>query len=371
MTIRGDLSTMPPADLLDWIYRRELTGTVRATRGGVERRLVIQQGAITLVSCNLPTEYLGQFLLNAASIDEAELRRVQTAQDGSPTSLGKTLIEGNLVTEEDLRIALELKIKECVCDFLSWADGGFSFEPGPPAAKTTKVEHPVAVSLRDAMVEGEPRAQEWKAARTLVPNEHSRFFILDWRAFQDIDARSADGTLLQEVARGLSVQELIQARRALPFTVYRALADLVGRKVIRLDRRKQTRAVPDIRLSADGLLAAAHGRAQGGDTRGALGLARRALDKSPNDTRIQAGCQALERHVIARIAGPLLGKYAVPRLARPITDEAGLSTEEKTFLGRVDGHWDLLTIIQGGPLSMADALLAAHNLVERGLLSLG
>ncbi len=369
MTLRGDLSTMPPADLLDWIYRRELSGTVRASRGGIERRVVIVNRTITLASCNQPTEYLGQLLIIAGHIDEEQLRRAQAAQDGNSLSLGKSLLAANQVSEADLRAALELKIKECVFDLLSWSDGGFVFEPG---LRSTKIDVPMAVGLRDAMVEGEPRAQEWRAARALVPGEQSRFFIMDWRAFQDVDTRSADGILLQEVARGLSVAEIIQARRTLPFAVHRALADLVGRKVIRLDRRKQTRAVPDVRLSADGLLAAAHGRAQGGDPRGALGLARRALDKSPNDTRIQSVCQALERHVFSRVASALLARYTVPRVARVVDDTHDLLTaEERAFLGRVDGRWDLLTLIQAGPLPLVDALLAAHKLVERGVVTLG
>src|SRR5262245_60643854 len=118
---------MSVLDVLDWAERHRVTGTLLVERGTVNRRLAMKGGAIVRVASSQAAEQLGRFLVDAGHLTEEQLAGAQ--QPGQP--LGLTLVARGLIREEDLRAALESKIRESVYDLLSWDDGSFSFEPGP------------------------------------------------------------------------------------------------------------------------------------------------------------------------------------------------------------------------------------------------
>lgn len=229
-----------------------------------------------------------------------------TSRPGEP--LGQSLVAQGLVAEDDLRSVLELKIREGLYECLAWTDGTFLFEPG---TSTGKRGVQVAVPLRTALQEGESRAALWRAVRERIPDDGCRFRVL-------LMAGTAD-ELLQDAARGLTVREIMIERRSLPFPIYRALAELFERGVLAL-------AAPESASPAE----------------------------------------------IAAAARSLLARFAVPRLARPREEIYGesLSPGERALVGRIDGRWDVMSLLRAGPFGEADALLGLSRLAARGLVTL-
>jgi hypothetical protein len=227
-------------------------------------------------------------------------------RSGEP--LGQALVTAGLVAEDDLRSVLELKIRESIYEALSWSDGRFGFEPANPTGRRGVQ---VAVPLRACLVDGESRAALWRAVRERIPDDGCRFRVLHL-------AGTAD-ELLHDAARGLTVREIMLERHSLPFPIYRALAELAERGIIALASSDQAPAPQ-----------------------------------------------------LAAAARQLLGRYLVPRLARARDEILGeeLTPGERALVSRIDGHWDVMTLIRSAPYGEADALLGLERLATRGLVKL-
>jgi len=374
VSIHGSLNTMAVIDLFDWIDRKELKGVLTLERGATSRRFGVAYGCATHASSNSPAEYLGQILINGGLLTEEQARAFFARLQGTELALGKLLLREGAVNETHLRAALELKIRESIYEALSWTDGTFHYEP---ERASPKAELEIAVPLRDCMLEGQSRAKEWRMVRAQVPDDDARFYVVD----KELVARSASGEtdearLISDVARGLSVRDIILAHHSLPFPVYRVLAELALAGIVKLDRRTNRRDVDTGKeeiLTPEALLAAAQARAKGGDRVGGLELARKALDVAPGDEEIKKAYQALERSALAELTRTYLGKFRVPKLLRTPEEllKLELSAEERYFVGRIDGRWDLLSLMRVAPLREIEALLTIRELAERGLISLG
>jgi hypothetical protein len=365
--VTGSIKTMSVADLLDWIDRRELKGTVTLSHGQVTRRLRIAWGCVAGTESDNPAEYLAQLLLNAGAVGEEQLRG--TFDERGELSLGKALVERGLVGEPALRAALETKIRESVYDALSWEDGTFAFDPEAGAPPGAEVE--MALPLGDLVHSGKARADAWRILHALIPTDQARFWIADAGAMEALAPDSPDAAMLRCVAANMTVREIVLEQHSLPYPVYERLADLICAGTIKIDRRRTPRA-PKVEGAQDDLVAAARGRAAGGDRIGAHALVKRALAAAPGDESVRTAYQEIERALFAELSRALLKKFRVPRLAKKPEelDTLELSAEERYFVGRIDGRWDLLSLMRVSPLREVEALITIQQLAQRGVITL-
>jgi hypothetical protein len=360
--ISGSLKTMPAGDLLEWAARRDRRGELTVERGDMTRKLLVGDGKITGTSSNNPAEYLGQLLLNSRLITENTLREAH-ASLGSGLSLGMILMARGL-REDALRTALETKVREGLFDLLSWTDGLFSFNDEAPPVPG--VEYEIAMPIPTLLAEAASRVAEWIRIRAQIPDDSTRFFLLP-------EARHWPATpILRDVGRGMSVRELMLEHHSLPFPMYQELEELLTRGLIRTDRRVAKRLASDRQLPPAEQMLAARGRARGGDKTGALVMARQALQAAPNDEGLKGAYAAIERQVFAELSRTLLSRYRVPKLLKSQEELAGeeLTAEERYFVGRIDGRWDLLSLMRVSPLREVEALLTLQQLATRGVISL-
>jgi hypothetical protein len=303
--LRGLVASMPVADVLEWMERRVRSGVALFERGALNRRLVVREGVVVRMSSSHPAEHLGRVLVGSGYLSEDQLQGA--LRPGQ--SLGKTLVERGLVAEDDLRSVLELKILEGCFELLSWDDGSFVVEPGAqPAAGGV----PVAVPLGRILAEGKGRAALWRVYHGRIPSEDARF-----RPGKNADPADE---LVADLARGLTVRELMLERRWLPFTTYRRLAELAQRGEVEL------------------------------------------VGASTSTTAART----------ALLAQRLLGRAVVPRLAGPADEMLAheLSAAERALLGRIDGRWDAAYLVRTAPGGELEALAALDALATRGLVVL-
>jgi len=136
-----------------------------------------------------------------------------------------------------------------------------------------------------------------------------------------------------------------------------------GRLVI--DRRQRERTNSAVELAAG-----ARGRLRHGDRAGALAMAKQALHQDPNDPEVRKTFAQTERARVAEIAKQLLARHRVPRRVREPGPEMGLAPEEVELASRIDGRWDLLSLVRSASMREADALLAFARLAELGVVEL-
>jgi hypothetical protein len=379
MSFRGSLATMPATDLFDWLGRRAPCGTLALERGTVTRLIDVERGLIRAARSNLALENLGHQLLARGLVEEEELRQALQAHGETRVPLGRVLLLVGAMEPQGLRGVLEEQARESIGEMLAWAEGVFAFTPKPerPAAERDQdldLDLPLVETVAAAVAQL-ARRREIRAA---LPSDELSLWVAEpdrvSRAGQGGPALSAAewDRLLELVKTGASLDQIAIERGGPRFETLDALAAAMEAGALRLERRSQRRERPDSELDAEALAGAARGRAAGGDREGALALARRAAGAAPDSSELRGLLDELERSTLAELGRELLGVFRVPRLLVGREEVAGLELEEaeRSLLRRIDGRWDLMSLIQVIPVSQVEILIACKRLAARGIISL-
>jgi hypothetical protein len=150
------------------------------------------------------------------------------------------------------------------------------------------------------------------------------------------------------------------------FATYDALASMIDAGQLMIDRRHRERTNPAVELAAG-----ARGRLRQGDRAGALAMATQALHQDPSDAEVRKTFAQIERARVAEVAKQLLSRHRVPKRIRAPMPEHSLSATEIELANRVDGRWDLLSLVKSAGVREAEALLAFAHLAEVGVVELG
>ena len=364
MSLKGSLATMPAGDLFEWLARRGASGRVALERGEVTRGFEVEGGEVRGAVSNVPTEGLAKLLLGRQLVDEQAMQSALRRQADSGGSLAGALLAAGVLPEAALRVLHEELARESLAEAVSWSEGGFEFTPGPVEA-----ELPVAIAIDDALPFALAEAPRRREIRRVLPSDGVHLWIADK---DQVPADRSDlAAVMAQVEAGRSVDQ-IACDAPSRFEALDRIALLLEAGALRLERRTRRRGQPDSQLDPDALGQAARGRAIGGDRAGALELARRAVDGAPEKDELRTLYHSLERALLAELGRELLARFTVPRLLVADSDRSGLELDEveSRLVARIDGRWDLLSLLQVIPLREVEILMACKRLAARGIISL-
>lgn len=374
MSIRGSLRTMSAQDVLDWVDRRFVCGTLTVEHGDTVRTFQFDSGYVTGASSNDPAEHLGQLLIRSGHIDEEILNQAFVVQADTGVLLGKILLMTGAVDEAQLDQVMENKIRDSVCDVLTWTEGTFQFERVGELPRVSEYE--ISVNLSSAMEFAKRRAEEWREIREVIPSDELVLRVIDAdkvsRPGDTAQQAAALARLLECVTRGMSVNQIVLESNGQRFGVASSLATLVERGALAVDLDEPEPASEPFGVSADELAAAARARSANGDHGAALDLAREALQNAPDDSAVQKLVRELERSVFAALSRDLLTTFRVPKLLKEASEleMLDLTDNERYLTGRIDGRWDLLSLMRVSPIREVEALITFKRLADRGIISL-
>jgi DNA-binding response OmpR family regulator/tetratricopeptide (TPR) repeat protein len=122
---RGDLSKTSLPHLLFRGLEKRFTGILALQRGKVQKEIYILSGHPIFVESNIRAETLGQLLLKRGGITPAEHERVLGNLQRKGNRYGESLVELNIMKEEQvlLELAAQTRYKIEVC--LVWRDGSW------------------------------------------------------------------------------------------------------------------------------------------------------------------------------------------------------------------------------------------------------
>jgi hypothetical protein len=365
MSVRGALGTMPAEDVLDWVGRRKLTTPITFERRGTQRSLVVESGAIVWASSNRRDEQLGVILVRTGLVAERALAEALEARAETGVPLGKVLLMSGLITELDLIEILATKIRETVTDVVTWTEGQFDVVPrSQPPATGVNAQLPVEICLTVAR----RRAARMTAVMDVLGSDDATFQVPPSvlpptpEAGQVIDVpriwgMAGDRRTAADIAAAFSGER---------YATYDALARMVESGRLTVERRHRERTNSAVELAAG-----ARGRLRQGDRAGALAMASQALHQDPSDAEVRKTFTQIERSRVAEVAKQLLSRHCVPKRLRAPAPEHGLNATEIELANRVDGRWDLLSLVKSAGVREAEALLAFAHLAEVGVVELG
>src|SRR5438128_4545634 len=229
MGVSGNLKTMLPGDLLQWLSLGQKTGTLVVANKSVEKKIFFKAGRVISSASNDPRDYLGQFLISHGYITEQELMKAMEVQHQSGILLGKILVMIDVISESDLVRLMRMKAEEEVYDIFLWSEAEFHFlDDALPAMDMI----PLQVDVTGIIMEGSRRVDEWGRIREVIPNA----------AMVPIEARTIDTAQLDDVEKTVvkaidgkrTIAEIELESRASEFVVCSTLHRLIRDGSLRL-----------------------------------------------------------------------------------------------------------------------------------------
>jgi hypothetical protein len=368
MSVRGALSTMPAEDVLEWVSRRKLSAPITFERRGIVRSLVIEDGAIVWASSNRRDEQLGVILVRSGIVAERQLADSLEARAETGVPLGKVLLMSGLLAEIDLIEILATKIRETVTDVVTWTEGTFDVVPRTQTP-STGVNAQLAIDV--CLTIARRRSPRMKEIMDVLGNDEITFYPPS-----SANPPAAEGGQVIDAAKlwALACDRRSAAAIAATFSgerfaTFDALAKLVRANQLVIDRRHRERTNSAVELAAG-----ARGRLRQGDRAGAFAMASQALHQDPADAEVRKTFSQIERARVAEIAKHLLARHRVPRRLRELSElpaDHGLSPIELELAARIDGCWDLLSLVKTSSAREGEALLAFARLAQAGVVDLG
>ncbi|HUH02478.1 MAG TPA: response regulator, partial [Kofleriaceae bacterium] len=162
----GELAERPlPAVLLD-LLEVEATGRLLVRRGKVSKTIELLLGHPVAITSSLRDETLGQLLLSAGVISDAQHRQALANSAASKQRIGEALIALGALTPEQLGMHLAGQLRHKLVTALRWPIGAWRFEPegsgeGParpsaPRAGAIDLHQTLLTGLRDSFNAASP-----------------------------------------------------------------------------------------------------------------------------------------------------------------------------------------------------------------------
>ena len=371
MGIVGNLRTMQLEELLQWLSQSRKTGTLEIKTDKVEKKIYFRDGQIVATGSNRPEEYLGHFLVSHGLISETALAKAIELQEATGMLLGKILVTKEILKESDLHQMLKLKSEESIYDIFSWPEGEFRFLDDVLPQANAMV--PMVLDVTAILMEGVQRVDEFRRIRQLVPTQDAiPVQIYEWEL-----KNSDPGTkqILDLINDERTVEEIRLQTHSSEFHVCKVLYDQWSKgrlKVIKPRWREQTGAVQaqNGALTGEALLLAGQNFLQGQDYEHALRYLRAARSLEPENQDIQEALTQGEKSIREAIEASGVNLQAVPTLAISFDQltSAKISPQEGFMLTRLNGSYDIQSILKITPMPQLDALLVFWKLKKGGYI---
>jgi hypothetical protein len=378
MSITGNLKTMELAELLQWLSQGRKTGTLYLDDGRVEKRIFFKEGTIVSSAASDPKEYLGHFLVSHGYIDELTLAKAVEMQEENKMLLGKILLTIGAIEEEDLNKMLKLKAEESIYELFTWQEADFRFADGElPDYQMVSVN----LSVTGLVLEGHRRVDEWKQIRQHIPN--AQVVAVSMQDLTTNDGDPGVANILSLVDDDRSVQEIALQTHSGEFHVCRVLYDQIraGRLKVVRPRQVQSTIADQSRDDEKGdpkspdsgtLLDAAEAFIGQRQFDVALRHLRAAKSLDPNSVRVQQSVAGYENRIQQAITDKGIKLTSVPFLLTNPEElnSIDISPQEGFVLTRVNGNYDIQTILKITPLPPLEAQVVFWKLLEGGHIEL-
>jgi hypothetical protein len=368
MGFRGDLRTFDVFDLLGWLMSRKRAGVLQMTRRSTTKRLAFRDGQLQWSSSNDPRETLGQALVRDGLIQEEALFRALLKQEKEEDKrrLGQILIDDGMLTEAQLLKTLRGNAEALVYDLFLWADGGFDFDDERELAPEPT---DLTIDMKPVMDEGRYRRERWHELRSRFGSNEVTFRLTaDPVSVKDpLQRQIVDLAAWGKTLAGIS----LESRRS-EYETTLLIAELCDRGVLAADRVEAGAPETDPVGIITTLLAGAQMRIKEGRFDAATEAYERVLSLDGVNQAAKKGLLAVgEARERARHAKRIpLGKIPSLRLTAIALAQQHFDPEEGFVLSRINGQWDVQSILKLCPMPEDEILMIFSRLLDRHVIEL-
>jgi DNA-binding Lrp family transcriptional regulator len=325
--LSGDLSTYPLPDLLQWADASRVSGTLTVERAGVATWLRLHDREVVSIS---PPPDVALPMADPAS------NALPPAPLGPPATASDRLV-----------------------DLFMGPDGHFILHTGP---EEPDAGIPVRVAIRVLVMEALRHLDELPRLLQSYPADPAR--LVRTREPASPDLAPVLQALLLCASRNLSLGETRMRVGLSRPALLRRVDELVGHRLVQVEGAHPG-ADPVAKLIAQASVLV---RERQFDEAAIVFSALLAAD--PSDARVRRLLTEAEREHVATLYREL-DPLAVVHLAHPQAARApGLSHADREVAERVNGRWDVGTLVLSSPLREAETLKSIKKLARAGLVLL-
>ena len=375
MAVSGNLKTMLPGDLLQWLSLGQKTGTLVVTSKSVEKRVFFKQGRVISSASNDPRDYLGQFLISHGFLSEQELMKAMEVQQQSGILLGKILVMIDAISEPDLLRLMRLKAEEEIYDIFLWREGDFHFVDDE---LPTMEMIPLEVDVTGIIMEGTRRVDEWSRIREVIP--HDVMIPIVARTIPVDSLNEVQRTIVHAVDGKRTIAEIELEARATLFIVCSILNSLARDGYIRMAEpggpvAAEKAPFEEVPASESDEVASLLSRAQQAlknkDYEKSQRLLKAAENLDPSQSGVRSAIKGAEAVILADLYQQGITESRVPRISKPIAEitQMNFTPNEGFILSRINGQWNLGALMKISPIREPDAMLIFYKLWKDGVIA--
>lgn len=356
-------------EILQWVKFGQKSGTIVFERRGVVKKVFVEEGLIVSSSSNDPKEYLGQVLICFGLITEEALNQAFKLQGESKKLLGKILTESYKLKEEEVLKALRIKIEETIYDLFLWDDGKFIYQEGVEQLNShDRLE--TAITIDQVMFEGARRMDEWKEFKRVVPTDDVVFKVK--AGISGIGALEKDFITKQiflAVDGVKTIRRILLETHSPEYRGIESLAKLMWGGFI--EAAKKTAVKAKVVTPAKAVLEAAMEKFKSKDFEAAYAMVDTHLQTSPGDEEAHTLYRVVRESYMALLKQSC-PPDSIPKLNIDISElsEKVFSSREGFIASRVNGQWDVKSLVMVSPLGELESLKIMKKLLDEGVIVL-
>ncbi len=366
MSLTGDLRTMSLPDVLQWISAGLKTGTLHVRSGSVHKKIAFQGGVISSSSSNDPRESLSQFLMRERRLSEEQLFRAMLLAEEEGRPLGAVLVSLGILEERQLRESLQHKAEETVYDLFLWPEGRFEFAEGelPP-----EVNIPVEMPVTSVLLEGMRRVDEWGRIREVFPTTGATFALAP--AARD-EASGLERQALDLAAYGRTLAEMSLELYLSEFDTAALFYCFWQRGSVAVAQTGRERPPADPIGAIRDLLTLAYQQLEEKHFDAAQKAYEEVLALDRINQHAKKGLLAVVEARARERSQRTVSLDGVPYLTLKLETLTDLrfDPQEAFVLSRINGTWDVRSILKLCPMQEEEALMIFGRLLDWGVIEL-
>ncbi len=366
MSLSGRLKTMDLPELLQWVTIGRKTGSLAFVKEKTKVYIYLQDGKIISSKSNDPTKQLGQFLLFQGKLTESQLKHAFEIHQQSKTLLGKVLVKENLVSGDDVQQALVMRTEEVIYDLFLWEDGYFHFSGSGYELEDLIL---INIDINSLLFEGVRRKDEWGRIRSVFPNNDVVLALRPGVNLKSLDLTAMQKKLLYLLTLKKPVSEMILEMHGSDFPVCYELFQLYDKNILEIEeiRHKPVEVEGPANLFDKGLELIQSRKYQE-----AIAVFQEVIRLDPQNVLASEQIEQAEQAICQDYYRGAIPANRIPHFVVPesVLTRHNLTHQEGFVASRINGTWDVKSIVMLSPLRELEILQVLEKLMKMGLIAL-
>ncbi len=353
-------------EVLQWVAIGKKTGSLAFVRDKTKVHIFFQEGNVISSRSNDPTKQLGQFLLFQGKITESQLKRAFEIHLQTKVMLGKILVQQNMVSKEDVERALITRTQEVIYDLFLWDDGYFHFSSSGYSLDQLIL---IKIDLKELLFEGVRRKDEWKRIRSVFPNNDVVPSLRPDADLKNISLTPLQKKLLYLLTLQKPVSEIILELHGSDFLVCYELFQLYERNLIEITQ--PVRPVAEVESPAK-LFNKGLELMQSQKYQEAISAFQEVIRLDPQNPWASEQIEQAEKALCQNYYKSSMPAGKIPYFLIPESSltRHNLTHQEGFVASRINGTWDIKSIVMLSPLREIEILQVIDKLLKLELIAL-